>query len=305
MFLPNGEKLAAVDAMTELWSGRPPQNLCPEIRTFELIGQDVVQPGDTVHLELDVVDPEGAEVAVKWLVRGETSEYFTGGDIQSLPFELDGIITNSSSQGATLIMPRGGIYRLYMTAHDGSGGAVTGNVPIKVEGELGYVRVKLPLAVYADNASQIWIPSGWMGNHEKLQIDSKSTVSPHSGTTCLKIQYKAYEGWVGVAWQHPANDWGEKPGGFDLSGATQLTFWARGKEGGEVIDFGVGILKKDVKYYDTAKAELKGIRLERKWKHYTIDLGNQDLTKIKTPFVWTLGSKGWPITFYLDDIQFE
>ena len=73
----------------------------------------------------------------------------------------------------------------------------------------------------------------------------------------------------------------------------------------DIIDFGVGILGKDVKYYDTAKAELKGIRLERKWKHYTIDLGNQDLTRIKTPFVWTLGSKGWPITFYLDDIMFE
>jgi len=305
MFLPNGEKLAAVDAMTELWSGRPPQNLCPEIRTFELIGQEVVQPGDTVHIELDVVDPEGAEVAVKWLVRGETSEYFTGGDTQSMPFELDGIITNSSSQGATLIMPGGGIYRLYMTAHDGSGAAAAANVPIKVDGEPGNTHVKFPLAVYTDGDLQPWAPSGWMGNYDDLILDSKSNVSPHSGETCFEVCYKAYEGWVGVAWQHPANDWGKQPGGFDLTGANKLTFWARGKEGGEVIDFGVGILGKDEKYYDTAKAELKGVELKKTWNKYSIDLENKDLSRIKTAFVWTFTSKGWPITFYLDNIMFE
>ena len=66
MFLPGGDKLAAVDAMTEAWSGRPPANLCPEIRTFALRGDDVVQPGDTVRVDLEIVDPEGAAVDVLW-----------------------------------------------------------------------------------------------------------------------------------------------------------------------------------------------------------------------------------------------
>jgi len=305
MFLPNGEKLAAVDAMTEVWSGKPPQNLCPEIRAFRLLGPDVVQPGDTVRVEVDVADPEGDEVTVKWLVRGEVSEYFTGGDTQSLPFELDGIISSSSARGATLVMPGGDIYRLYMTAHDGSGAAAAANVPIKVDGEPGRMRLKLPLPVYADGAPQPWIPSGWMGNTKALKLDLESTVSPHSGKTCLKVHYHAYDNWIGVAWQHPVNDWGKKPGGYDLTGAKKLTFWARGKEGGERVDFGVGILGKDTKYYDTAKAELKGVKLKKKWKRYSIDLQDKDLTRIKTPFVWTMGSQGFPITFYLDDIQFE
>jgi hypothetical protein len=119
------------------------------------------------------------------------------------------------------------------------------------------------------------------------------------------LRYKAYDGWVGVAWQHPANDWGKQPGGFNLTGAKKLTFWARGKEGGESLDFGIGLLEKDVKYYDTVKAELKGIELEKIWNQFSIDLEKADLTRIKTAFVWTLNSKGWPITFYLDDIQFE
>ncbi len=305
MFLPNGDKLAAVDAMTEVWSGSPPANLCPEIRAFGLIGPNIVQPGDTVRVELDVVDPEEAEVAVQWLVRGEATEYMTGGDTQWVPLELDGLITESSSRGATMVMPGGGIYRLYMTAHDESGAAAAANVPLKVEGEPGGVRVKLPLAVLADGAPQPWVPSGWMGGYDALTVDPESSVSPHSGETCMEVLYDAPGMWVGVAWQHPANDWGELPGGYDLTGAKKLTFWARGKEGGEKLDFGVGLLGSDTEYPDTAKAELKGVKLKKEWKRYSIDLEDEDLTRVKTPFVWTLAGRGRPVTFYLDDIRFE
>ncbi len=306
MFLPNGDKLAAVDAMTEIWSGKPPANRCPEIRKFELLGSDVLQPGDTLQVALDIVDPEGADVEVRWLVRGETSEYITGGDARPMLFELDGLIIEASNKGATLVMPGGGIYRLYMTAHDGSGAAAAASVPFKVEGEPGQVQLKLPVSVYADNVRGPWSPSGWMGNTKDLTLNLDATVSPRSGKNCLEVNYKTYaEDWVGVAWQHPVNDWGEQPGGFDLSGAKKLTFWARGKNGGEQVDFAVGILGKDRKFFDTVKAELKGVKLKRDWQQYSIDLKGQDLSRVKTPFVWTTFSKGLPVTFYLDDIQFE
>ena len=305
MFLPNGDKLASVDAMTEVWSGKPPQNLCPVIQSFNLVGPNVVKAGDVVNIQLDVVDPEGAEVLVDWKVRGEVSEYFSGGDVQNMPFELDGIIRTSTSKGAQLVMPGGGIYRIYMTASDGSGGAAAANIPIKVVGEASEVRVKLPLAVLVDGAAQPWAFSGWMGNYKALTLDPISRNAPHSGETCLEVKYDAMGQWVGVAWQHPADDWGNLPGGFDLTGARKLTFWARGEEGGERIDFGVGILGPGTKYPDTAKAELKGVKLKKKWKRYTINLKKKDLTRIKTPFVWTMAGGHKPITFYLDDIRFE
>jgi len=305
MFLPSGDKLAAVDAMTEVWSGQPAADLCPEILSFGLRGPDVVQPGDAVHVDLDIVDPEGTDVDVKWIVTGEVDEYNTGGDGNPAPLELDGIITASSPEGATLVMPGGGVYRLYMTASDGTGGGAAANVPIKVDGPAGQVRVKLPLAVYADGSSSPWVPSGWMGTHDALTMDAECTDSPHTGEHCLKFVYDEPGMWVGVAWQHPANDWGELPGGFDLTGATRLTFWARGKEGGETIDFALGILGTDKPYHDTAKAERKGVELKREWKRYSIDLDGEDLSRIKTPFVWTLDGHGRPVTFYLDDIRFE
>ena len=71
------------------------------------------------------------------------------------------------------------------------------------------------------------------------------------------------------------------------------------------VDFAVGILGKDRKYFDTVKAELKGVKLKREWQQYSIDLKGQDLSRVKTPFAWTTFSKGLPVTFYLDDIQFE
>jgi hypothetical protein len=291
--------------MTAVWSGQPPADLCPEIRSFGLRGPDEVQPGDTVQVDLDIVDPEGAEVDVKWMITGEVSEYNTGGDEQPAPLELDGIITASSPQGATLIMPGGGVYRLYMTASDGTGGGAAANVPIKVVGPAGQVQIKLPLGVYADGKPAPWTPSGWMGTYVALTMDAECTNSPHSGDHCLRFTYDEPGMWVGVAWQHPANDWGDQPGGFDLTGAKKLTFWARGEEGGERIDFAVGILGTDKPYHDTAKAERKGVKLKRKWKRYSIDLDDKDLSRIKTPFVWSLGGRGRPVTFYLDDIRFE
>ncbi len=305
MFLPNGDKLAAVDAMTEVWSGQPPPNLCPEIRSFGLVGPDVVQAGDTVRVALDIVDPEGAEVTVQWLVRGEAVNISPA----AMPRRLRSSWTASSSRrqptAATLVMPGGGIFRLYMTASDGAGAGAAATVPIKVEGPPGNTRVKLPVVVYADGAPGPWVPSGWMGGYDALTLDPESRVSPHSGPTCLEVLYDAPGMWVGVAWQHPANDWGDKPGGFDLTGAKKLTFWARGKEGGEKIDFSVGILGSDKEYADTVKAELKGVKLKTEWKQYSIDLKNKDLTRIKTPFVWAMGGRGRPVTFYLDDIRFE
>ena len=305
MFLPNGDKLAAVDAMTEIWSGQPPLDLCPEVRSFALRGPDVVQSGATVHVDLDIVDPEGAAVDVTWMITGEVSSYETFGDTQPAPLELDGIITESGPEGATLVMSGGGVYRLYMTASDGSGGGATANVPIRVEGPPGPVRVRLPLAVYEDGEPSPWAPSGWMGTHGALTMDAGCTSSPRSGETCLKFSYDEPGMWVGVAWQHPANDWGDLPGGFDLTGAKRLTFWARGEEGGEKIDFAVGILGRDKEHFDTARAERKGVKLEREWRQYSIDLEDEDLSRVKTPFVWTLGGRGRPVTFYLDDIRFE
>lgn len=305
MFLPSGEKLAAVDAMAEIWSGNPPKNLTPVIERFELQGLNQLEAGDLFEIQLNAYDPEGKELRVEWIVRGEASEYFTGGDVQQTPFELDGVIIESNNESAKLKAPTEGLYRIYAKVFDPDGAAAVANIPVKTTGRTKPVQLALPLAVYSDEAPQPWFTSGWMGNTEKIEMDLNSTVNPNSGKHSLEVKYLGFDGWAGVAWQHPLNDWGQLPGGFNLNGAEKLTFWARGKKGGEKVSFGIGILADDVPNHDTVMKELNEVKLSNKWKQYSINLKGEDLSQIKTPFWWRLASPGLPVTFYLDDIQFE
>jgi len=166
--------------------------------------------------------------------------------------------------------------------------------------------VKLPYIVYGDEQKETpWIPSGYMGNTKAITMDPDCTDAPHTGKKCLKVEYKDKTEWGGVVWQNPANDWGDQDGGHNLTGATKLTFWAKGAKGGEKVTFGVGLLGSDKKFPDTAKAELKEVALKPEWTQYTIDLKDKDLTRIKSGFYWTLAAQNDGVTFYLDDIQFE
>jgi hypothetical protein len=166
--------------------------------------------------------------------------------------------------------------------------------------------------VYLDkgNRDNHYIPSGWMGDYGDIKINDQSMDNPHSGTTCIQFVYSAKksqgQGWAGVYWQNPPNNWGSKKGGFDLTGMTKLTFWARGAKGGEVIQkFMVGGIKGV--YPDSAVIENGPFELTDTWKQYTINLAGRDLTYINGGFAWVttsdLDSQG--CTFYLDDIKYE
>lgn len=144
-----------------------------------------------------------------------------------------------------------------------------------------------------------------MGDHQSLSMDPASRANPHSGETCLEFGYKPSDTWVGVAWQDPPNNWGDLPGGYDLNGAKKLTFWARSDYGGEKISFGVGLDSPDAKYPDTVSVQLPDVKLTARWKRHQISLKGQDLSRVRTPFYWTMAGKSLPGTFYLDDIRFE
>src|SRR5436853_3472491 len=102
-----------------------------------------------------------------------------------------------------------------------------------------------------------------MGNSKSLKLDPNCAVDPKVGKTCLKVEYEAKDGWSGVVWQNPPGDWGNVPGGWDVSGAKKLAFWARGKDGGEVVTFEFGILGKDKAFHDSAKGKLDKIALTK------------------------------------------
>jgi hypothetical protein len=303
MFLEDGSPTAAVDVMTELWSGRRASNRAPVVGQLKVEGEAEVLPGARLRVRATAVDPEGGEIRVRWALRPESGEYLTGGDYRRRLPEIEGAILESGRDGARLRMPdEPGPYRLFLYAYDAGGKAGTANLPLLVKGD---PRLRLPVAVYEDGFEGMpWAPSGWMGEVERLTLDGKQSEVVHEGDAAVRIRYAGRFGWAGVAWQDPPNNWGEWDGGHDLRGATALEVWARGEYGGERVSFGVGLLERDRAFPDSGIAKVDGIVLTREWQRYRVPLRGLDLAHLRTGFVVTLTGRETPVIVYLDSIRF-
>jgi hypothetical protein len=178
--------------------------------------------------------------------------------------------------------------------------------------ELG-INVFKPFYVYASKSfrENHFIPSGFMPNGKCIKFIDDWRENCHKDMTCIKVVYdvecsRQDEKWAGVYWLNPANNWGSRKGGFDLTGAEKLTFWARGEKGGEQVqEFTIGGITGD--YPDTDTAVIGPVILGAQWKQYTIDLRGKDLSYISGGFAWTSSEDVNPedCTFYLDDIKYE
>ncbi len=171
---------------------------------------------------------------------------------------------------------------------------------------------KLPFYVYSDSSSigNHFIPSGWMGDFGDIKLKINCEENPYLGKTCVKINYsaEATQGarWAGMFWQNPPNNWGDIDGGYDLSNATALTFWARGEKGGERIEeFKVGGIMG--RYSDSDTAMIGPVVLTNEWKQYSIDLKGKDMSYIMGGFAWATNMDVNPegAVFYIDEIVFE
>jgi hypothetical protein len=309
MFLADGSRLAAVDAISELWTGKAPANRCPAIDSLAIDGTTIGKPGESIRAKLSAKDPESDPLKVEWYLEGDPGQYGSGGDHEAAAPKFPEALVKGDLTGAEIKLPEGGgLYRLYAIVRDGHNGAAAANVLLKVEAPATAAKARpatLPFAIYTeDGAPQNFVPAGWMGDTQSIKMNPGETTQPHSGKTCLKVEFTGSKGWGGVTWQNPPGDWGDRPGGYDFTGAKKITFWARGENGGEVVNFEFGTIAKSKNFGDTAKGAVPKIALTKEWKRYEIPVSG-DLTRIKTPFVWNLASPGKPVTFYLDDVQWE
>jgi len=163
-----------------------------------------------------------------------------------------------------------------------------------------------------------FVPSGWMGDgeHNGFRLDAMNTDNPHSPPHSQRWEYRpppGGAGWGGVAYQFPANNWGDQDG-RDLSGHgyRELSVWARGvadKDGRfPVIQFKAGGGTDPAKKYQaTFEASSDFVTLTGQWKHFVVSIAGKDLKRVIAAMTFVLRAEDNPngAVFYLDDLEYR
>lgn len=149
---------------------------------------------------------------------------------------------------------------------------------------------------------------------------------PHEGLDCIEACFRPSGGNDWGAWYFmngaltqgmtcPVPNWGEHPGaGLNLVGADQLSFWARGRNGGERVEFfALGVGRKPAlgtplaPHPDSSpKRSLGQVALTKDWKRYVLPLRDASLDYVLGGFGWAVVPVGGDLrstTFYLDAIS--
>jgi hypothetical protein len=138
MFLDTGEKTATVDAMQALWTGQSPRHPSPRMQGAWLDGQTARQniqlhPGQATSARMDAFGYSGQPLRYHWEIAEESRDLKTGGDRETRPPAIAGLITHTNQAEITLSAPtRPGAYRLFGYAYDGEGAAAHVNLPFYV-----------------------------------------------------------------------------------------------------------------------------------------------------------------------------
>ncbi|GHU64413.1 hypothetical protein AGMMS49983_10090 [Clostridia bacterium] len=183
------------------------------------------------------------------------------------------------------------------------------------------------LYVYKDFAygANYYTQKAWMGDNSHFVPAMKEDAEGYQGVTgvlCeIDLPTHAWGGYLFVNGVLPAGetlpqpDFGEHDAGLDLTGATALTFYAKGENGGERVEFFMGGLGRNesgaaiAPYPDTDRVSLGYVTLSKEWERFEIPLDGADLTRIACGFGWVTNDRNNPgassLHFSLDEIRYE
>lgn len=169
--------------------------------------------------------------------------------------------------------------------------------------------------------STLAIPAAWLSGGDPdsyIQMGSSPIPCEKTEAECLLVGYATGGDWGGIYWWPLSCGYGTEEswnlassgicginvyelGGF--SEVTRLTFWVRGAEGGERIEFKIG----GQNINPTPGRSLGTITLSTDWEQKEIDLRGMDLSNAVGLFSWWVTDINNPegAVFYLNDIRFE
>ena len=139
MFLSSGEETAPVDVMHRIWTGAWPANRCPRLEGAWLDGKTAPQnvrlvAGQIYTAKVSASDADQDALVYRWEVMRESTETKIGGDAESKPAPLSGLIAEPKASEISLKAPdKPGAYRLFTYVFDGHGHAAHANIPFYVD----------------------------------------------------------------------------------------------------------------------------------------------------------------------------
>ncbi len=258
-----------------------------------------------------VITPSGASVTVK---PGKTLAVRAfASDDASYTWRLDGAGEISSTSGSSI---------LYTAPDEGGTMAVLHVIATNPHGKSpeSSVTIQVPAKVSV-SLEAVGIPAGWMsgGGDPSQFIQLGGGQDCHTGADCLRVGYRSGGQWGGIIWWPLAcgssgtrEAWDRATSGAcaisvqvagGLTSVERLTFWARGEQGGEVIEFKVGA--QDL--LPRPGRSTGQLTLTPGWQQVEIDLEGVEMSRAVALFTWVATDLRNPrgATFFLDDIQFE
>lgn len=137
IFMENGNETESVDVMHYIWKNEWPANRCPRLVEFELDGKtayDNVSLNSNKHYNavIKIEDAEGDDITYIWDIMPESTDLGDGGDFESTPESLHGLIEGEGDTIELTAPSIPGAYRLFIYADDGHGNTAHANIPFFV-----------------------------------------------------------------------------------------------------------------------------------------------------------------------------
>ena len=140
LLLESGEETESVDVMHFAWKGAWPANRSPRMNSMRLDGRTsresvTLAAGRPYAASVEVADPDGDPLRLRWEVKRESEATQAGGDFEGGIPSLEGLLRDPDSASTVITVDEPGRYRLFAYAFDGNGHAAHANIPFLVEPE--------------------------------------------------------------------------------------------------------------------------------------------------------------------------
>ncbi len=138
LFSESGLQSEAIDVLKEVWSHLTVTNHAPSIQRFTLMDKIpsesvTMYSDDWAKANVQFSDMDGDDCKVKWMVVPESQDIKSGGDAESKPMAVSGVIKKKGLNDVSFRAPNvAGGYRLFVEIYDNQGHYGYANFPFLV-----------------------------------------------------------------------------------------------------------------------------------------------------------------------------